>query len=595
MDREAAKPLGMVAAIGVAYGGLQAWLAIRDGADPLAMVALIAGVVGLVALLGAGGWWMWRSRHRDDSPGARELDKAARHLARHSQLTGITESQARRSSARLRRAEGAPGDSPDGWGMPLGELVGDGRMLRASWESSVMIIAGTRTGKSTSYAIPLVVGAPGAVIATSNKPDVYAGTWRVRRDGGHREWLFDPQSIAGTAKPGFRLDPLVVVRDPETAMELAGHFVAAAKTDNAVGSSYFDGASHKALGSYILAAALAGGDMLHVAEWLNRPTLDLPARVLAAHGFAALAQSVAEMNNLNDRQQQGVYGMAQQFMEVMSSPGYAAWVCPATRAVISSSPAGGGTDRGGYFATDADDDREVFDPAAFVASTDTLYAISRDNDGSPKALVTALVGMVMRAGGEQAATMPGGRLGEPVVAVLDEAANICKLRELPGMLSYAGGIGICLVPIIQSRQQGERVWGRGGFGEMWGVANAKVYLGGNHDADFAAELSRLVGEHERTRENKSYGGKGGKSWSQSVTREPILPADRLAAMPLGRGLLLSSGNRPALIKTRPWFRGEHAEAIRASQDAFTSTEQDLPATGEPVAAATAATRKEQQP
>ena len=53
-----------------------------------------------------------------------------------------------------------------------------------------------RSGKTTAQAIPFVLSAPGPVIATSNKSDLWAATatLRDRRTGG-RVWLFDPQRI----------------------------------------------------------------------------------------------------------------------------------------------------------------------------------------------------------------------------------------------------------------------------------------------------------------------------------------------------------------------------------------------------------------
>lgn len=35
-------------------------------------------------------------------------------------------------------------------------------------------------------------------------------------------------------------------------------------------------------------------------------------------------------------------------------------------------------------------------------------------------------------------------------------------------------------------------------------------------------------------------------------------------MPKGRALVIASGSRPTLIRTQPWMRGPHAEAVKAS-------------------------------
>ena len=42
----------------------------------------------------------------------------------------------------------------------------------------------------------------------------------------------------------------------------------------------------------------------------------------------------------------------------------------------------------------------------------------------------------------------GGRLDPPMVAVLDEAANICKIADLPQLYSHLGSRGIIPVTIL---------------------------------------------------------------------------------------------------------------------------------------------------
>jgi type IV secretory pathway TraG/TraD family ATPase VirD4 len=80
-------------------------------------------------------------------------------------------------------------------------------MVRATWEDTVVAIAGARMGKTTSMAVPQVLDAPGVVYATSNKRDLLDLTQKARAKKG-RVWVFAPQGIAGTEKPPFWWDPL---------------------------------------------------------------------------------------------------------------------------------------------------------------------------------------------------------------------------------------------------------------------------------------------------------------------------------------------------------------------------------------------------
>jgi hypothetical protein len=67
----------------------------------------------------------------------------------------------------------------------------------------------------------------------------------------------------------------------------------------------------------------------------------------------------------------------------------------------------------------------TLDVTRFPDTTDTLYLLSKDGAGSASPLVAALTDQVLRAAVKTAETR-GGRLDRPLLAVLDEAANICK-------------------------------------------------------------------------------------------------------------------------------------------------------------------------
>ena len=86
-------------------------------------------------------------------------------------------------AGRRRPSRLAPADI----GLVLGGLKqpgGNGPDLYASWEDTLVAFMGPRSGKTTSLGIPYVLSAPGAVIATSNKSDLWAATARTARRPG---------------------------------------------------------------------------------------------------------------------------------------------------------------------------------------------------------------------------------------------------------------------------------------------------------------------------------------------------------------------------------------------------------------------------
>lgn len=139
----------------------------------------------------------------------------------------------------------------------------------------------------------------------------------------------------------------------------------------------------------------------------------------------------------------------------------------------------------------------------------------------------------------------------------------CRWRVLPDLYSHYGSRGIALLTIFQSWSQGTEVWGESGMKKLWPASNVEVYGGGVSEVNFLQDLSKLVGQHDRYRSSTS-AGRGQYSVQRQVQRETTLDVDDLGAMPKGRALVIASGARPTLIRTQPWMRGPHAEAVKES-------------------------------
>ncbi|GAA3117202.1 type IV secretory pathway TraG/TraD family ATPase VirD4 [Kribbella aluminosa] len=178
-------------------------------------------------------------------------------------------------------------------------------------------------------------------------------------------------------------------------------------------------------------------------------------------------------------------------------------------------------------------------------------------------LVTALTAAIVKAAEDYAVTRPGGRLPVPMLGVLDEAANVCRWKDLPDLYSHYGSRGIVLDTILQSWAQGVACWGDRGMEKLWSAANRRLYGGGVDDVAFLERLAKIIGDHERLRGSTST-NKDGTSVSRSLQREQILDVSDLAALPAGRAIVFSSGSRATLIRTIPWMERPYADQIRAS-------------------------------
>ena len=139
--------------------------------------------------------------------------------------------------------------------------------------------------------------------------------------------------------------------------------------------------------------------------------------------------------------------------------------------------------------------------------------------------------------------------------VLDEAANICRIGDLPNMYSYMGSHGLVPLTILQSYEQGENVWGQTGMAAMWGAATVKLIGAGVDSPKLTRELADLVGQHDVPVRSIGLGEGRGISENISLRQQPILQAADVRALPKGTALLLTAGIRPAILQLRNWFAG----------------------------------------
>lgn len=386
----------------------------------------------------------------------------------------------------------------------MGTTVEANRELRMTWECVCIAIAGSRMGKSVTLAIPAMCYAPGFLLGTSNKPDIYTHTLYLRKQMG-RVWLFDLEGVTTgnrREQATFWFNPLRRVDDLPSARVVCDYFISAATDAEARVDAYFDGAARDLFGSYVLAAALVGGDLRHVVDWLRETQSQIPVKVLAQNGYTDLANTMQSKQSVNAKQRDGFYDIARRFLAPLDEPRYEEAILPNTRITI-------GTDSDGRILVTPG--REVHDLPELdvdqvVRSTDTVYAMSKKGAGSASALTTALVGAIGDAAQEYGAQQSGGRVPILVVMVLDEAANICKLQQLPEWYSHFGSRGIILFTILQSPSQAKAVWGANNFDAMIDACNMVLYGGNVKDKEFLSSLSDEIGDHHVQTESRSRSG-----------------------------------------------------------------------------------------
>ena len=504
---------------------------------------LVAGCCGLGLVLAVfvplAGWWT-RRRPRT------RADRKAR-------LTG-----GKRASAAVRRKEVARKaaafglDSSAHPGYPIGRAVADRGQVYGDWESVGVCIAGPRTGKTSAIAIPLVLSAPGAVVATSNKRDLVDATLLAReRAAGQKAWVFDPCGI--TKRPAeFFWNPLTFLTSEAynssivaRAMTLSKAFGDAARATGGRHERYdgfWDGGGDRIRSQLLAAAALERLDMHDVYRWVSRETDVEPVDILRSHGLASMADALQGAIDLPPDTKGGMWACARMGLGWIEDSALDVW--------WTKGPG-----------------RAEFDPTVFAQSRQSLYCLSADG-ASVTPLVSALTVATCLAA-EFRAEATGGRLTTPMLVVLDEAANVCPWRDLPKLYSHFGSKGICLQTLLQSWSQGIDVWGETGMNKLWSAANTALYAGGVKEVDQLERISKLIGT---TRPDQVSTSVSRDQRSTSITREaqerPIADVAELASLPTWRAWLLASGARPVLVELEPWFRTRFKDLVDESLSTY---------------------------
>ncbi|OYO21477.1 conjugal transfer protein TraG [Enemella dayhoffiae] len=526
----AANPWAFVA--GLALGN-STW----TSASTIWLAALAALLVGGVI---AAVWAVVGLRGRRNIALVR-IDKKAESMASARELKPLLPKGSAQDAARLDCTHA-------GMGNPIGTLVVTNQPLRSSYEWVQVWLMGPRAGKTSCVVARQIVENRCPVLATSNKRDVVDLTRGPRSNLG-RCWVFDPQGLIGE-KQDFYWDMLGFIRAyPDRMMERADELAALCNSsvsgDDGRPDPYFEPEGQAYLAALLLAATVAGKPVDVVWSWLMNPADLTPMHALQLGGFSIAADAVQGVAGLSEEQRNGIVGTARKMVPWLRSPAVVRWVTP----------------QSGMAA---------FDPHTFIRSTQTIYPISREGGGSARAVTAALTVAILQAGEHLAGRSPGGRLPTPLIAVLDEAANVVRWKDLPDMYSHFGSKGLVLSTFLQSWAQGVEAWGERGMLKLWGAANVRVAGAGLAEDAFLGQLARLIGQHDINTGSSSESSNSGGLWgsgstSHEVRREEILEVSELASMPTGRAVMLTSGARAALIQLDHWSAMPYSDQIAASK------------------------------
>ena len=452
----------------------QAWPVAARGDLPGQVGFAVSAVLVLTLMATAAAWVIRNSRR----------SRSVRGFASHNQLARTLSAKAvvRRGPTVRPSLRGTKMKVSD-VAVSLGRTLA-GLALWAIVESSVLVLAAPRQGKTSQIIIPWLHAWMGPALVTSLRGDVLDATALSRRAAGPVAVMV-PTGIVDWPDIA-QWSPTSGCEDFGKAMQRADLMVQIGKseTSDSSGAGFFGATATSLLAGWLHAAALTGRTMDDVLTWGFNPSIEEPIKLLAnsdraEHGVAAMMDSL--YRNPGDTR-------ANLFATVQTSltPLFA----PMARATFA--PAAG----------------QGLDIETFLKDNGTLYLLVGEQESRSLApLITAFIDEFTETAKRLADRSPGGRLDPPLGMILDEVANVSPLPHLPELLSFAGGSGIFITAIAQNMAQLRKRWGQEGADMIWGASTVKIALGGlaGRELEDFSQLAGIYREALTTYQSGSHG------------------------------------------------------------------------------------------
>jgi type IV secretion system protein VirD4 len=430
--------------------------------------------------------------------------------------------------------------SVDDVGVRLGRAVYGGMPLAITAESSVLLAAAPRIGKTSQVVIPWLHAWPGPAMVTSVRPDVLLATATLRARGGRPVAVMAPTGML-TWPDMVRWSPASGCADFGTARQRAGIMVTIGKsgaTADSGNAAYFGMTATNLLAGWLHAAAVTGRPMGDVLAWALDERLDEPVKLLRDHPDAA--PGTAAMLDAIYRSPEGTRSNLWTTVQTAIAPLLSA---PA-RAAFAPGPGAS------------------FNIEAFLTRGGTIYLlVSEKQAGDLAPLIAAFVDEVTETAKRLADRAPGGRLDPCLGLFLDEVANVSPLPHLPELMSFAGGSGMFILAVVQNMAQAEKRWGKEGAAMLWGAATVKIAFGGLSGEELR-EFSALAGDYREALTTLQRGSGGYTMQTTLHDRKTITPGEVRTLSEADRQALVVHATTPAvLVRMQRHYEGPNAQAF----------------------------------
>jgi len=512
--------------------------------------ALVVAIVAAVAVLA---WQLFRPTKQRDGLG---VERSARF--------------ARRRDLRRLAVKG-----PTSGRIILGRS--GGALVAAEERTGVCVVGPSQSGKTSGLCVPALLelgkGA-GAVIAASVKGDLYAVTEQRRASVGDVK-VFDPTCVV--TQQSATWTPLRAAQTVTGAQAAARGLYEVAGRSRLEDADFWMSAAKELLWPLLFVAARTKGTMAHVVRWVttqDRPTFnsngqlaregEVTARIRkieAADAAAQADQPVIEGRPVRPSGTPPIGPPGERALATAALTGI--WTCDErTRSAIYTTARTVIEAWSDPVVAKAAEGCDIT-PEWLLNGDNTLYIVAPARDQARfRPVFASLVADLVNGAFDAAARRENGSLEHQLLVLLDEAANICPVKELPTWCSTCPSHGITLITVWQDRSQQHLRYGREGAETIWNNSGAKVILSGLAD-HATAELTGLLGEEEHERTGRRFDlTRGRRTLSTQTATRRLVTEDSLRRQRPGQALLVYKDRPPARLALRPWHKDRTLRALK---------------------------------
>lgn len=414
-------------------------------------------------------------------------------------------------------------------------------------ENATGVIAPQQSGKTLMDLIHKVIDAPGGLIVTSTKLDLFLLTARTRERSGSVVGVLDLTGAVNWARR-VRWNPIRGCTTVKTAKRRAQALLRATAgdgSDNVGNHAFFERRAVDVMTAYLLAAGLSSATLGEFVGWCQNELDTEAATTLRGYPeFTAIRRTLQQAQAVVEETRSGIWETLRDAIGCLTDPD-----------VVTS-------------ALPRDEDSGL-NVETFVRSGGTVYVVGSEDDAATQApLITAFVQEVLDSARRLAIAESRGtgreRLAPPFTAVLDEVASICPLPDLPSTLSDSAGRGVLVHYALQSPAQAQARWGKSAA-TLFDNTTALTILGGLKSEETLKWASLLVGRRSEERRSRQSGRGFSDPGSTHIGTErvDILEPAAIRQIPRGRALLIMRSMPALIVRLKPAWKRRDWATLRA--------------------------------